>query len=223
MTITYDQFAIAQLAYSSRKHGKNMAASVNNVQSLVCWFTSENDETDIATHALFNPGDTEENMPHATNFNEAGVKNYQDLPDGLEAFDRTLFNGYYDSIIESLEASNPAMVTCAHVCASKWGSKPTPELVNTVLHNFSHYANLPVGGSENVMVSMPETVTPKPEPKPQGTESEQEAKVDSAINAQTSQLDKEVRAEKPNKGDILDMIGKIRIHLSELEDLVNNA
>lgn len=54
--------------------------------------------------ADFNPLNTTQPEPGATNYNSAGVKNYPDQETGLRATIATLTNGYYNGIVADLRA-----------------------------------------------------------------------------------------------------------------------
>lgn len=137
MTIQIDSMALATLKYCG------LPTSKNNVESLVIWAISE------GSQAKWNPWDTTEPMNgHDTEYNSVGVRNYDTILTGVEAFRRTLFNGDYNDIIGSLLTSAPPAITCSHICNSPWGSKPGPTLVSDVLANFASYASRGVAGSE---------------------------------------------------------------------------
>lgn len=142
MTVSYDSMALAQLNYSG------LPVSDNNVKSMVVWAVSENA---LGNGAAWNIWDTEEGgEPGEGDFNRAGVKNYPDIQEGMDAFNRTLRNGDYEAIIQALSRSAPPAETANLIYNSSWGSKPTPDMVAEVLGNWDHYANLPVGGSAPV-------------------------------------------------------------------------
>ena len=171
MTVTYDQMAMA-LNFC------RLPVSDNNVKSLVIWAVSENNQ---GNGAEWNPWDTEEGGEQGeTNFNPVGVKNYPTIQEGLDAWCRTLNNGYYPGIVQALERSASPAETCNLVWNSPWGSKPTPELVATVLGNWEHYSNLVVGGSQVATDPVPPPIevpsAPVP-PPPTTNESEPDVKV----------------------------------------------
>ena len=136
--VTYQQISLAAL-----KWGK-YPTSENNVHSLVTWAVSENSLRSTRFKALWNPWDTTEPMPGAFNFNSAGVKNYPSIEVGLDAFIKTLTNGYYEPIIHNLLVSAPPAITCASICASPWGSQPTSELLLQVMKDWNYYATLDI-------------------------------------------------------------------------------
>ena len=74
------------------------------------------------TAAAWNPLATTLDMPGATLYNSAGVKNYPSLWDGLEASQLTLEKAGlgYGSILDDLRACAPPMTTAAAINASYW-------------------------------------------------------------------------------------------------------
>jgi len=70
--------------------------SAEKVLGIVAWGVAEGSE------AIWNPLDTTEPAPGATNYNSAGVKNYPSLQVGLEAVYATLHNGHYAPILAVL-------------------------------------------------------------------------------------------------------------------------
>jgi hypothetical protein len=121
--------------------GRGFQASDNNIKSVVCWIASEN------SNAQFNPLDTTEQWNASTDYNSAGVKNYANYEDGLSATWATLFNGLYQPIIDALASSASPAETTSHISNSPWGSKPTPELVATVLTDYQQYASVLIPGT----------------------------------------------------------------------------
>lgn len=114
----------------------------NNLQSLVCWAVSE------GSKAEWNPFDTEEGGESGeSNYNSVGVKNYPTQAEGIDAFKRTILNGFYPHILSDLTDSAIPAVTCSDIVNSAWGSKPNPGIVSNVLGNYDHYANQVVAGS----------------------------------------------------------------------------
>ena len=135
MTVTREQFASQLLLDLSKP------VSVNNLQSMVAWSSSEN------TQAENNPYATTLQFEGSSEFNSAGVKNYATLEEGLAATKATLLNGLYGDILSALDRSASPAETCSIVENSPWGSKPSSELVAQVVGNFAEYANHPIGGS----------------------------------------------------------------------------
>jgi hypothetical protein len=143
MLVTYEQISLAAL----KGHVPPLPTSANNVKSLVIWACSENDYTNLNTKAKWNPWDTTEPEPGATDFNKAHVKNYMSLAEGLKAWWDTINNGFYPHIIDCLKRSAPIAETCSAIINSPWGSKPTSALQHLVLSDWPKYATLLVGGS----------------------------------------------------------------------------
>lgn len=68
-----------------------------NLKFMYAWRQSE------GKAGKFNPFNTTQKMPGATNFNSVGVKNYTSKQDGLEATVKTLKNGRYNCILDGLK------------------------------------------------------------------------------------------------------------------------
>jgi hypothetical protein len=135
MTVTIEEYSVEQLLNISKP------TSVNNIMSMVAWAASENSE------ATWNSWDTERVEAGDTDFNSAGVKNYDSQAEGLAAFKATILNGDYADILACFDASDPPAVTCSVITNSPWGSQPVPQLVALVLSDYTHYATKPVAGS----------------------------------------------------------------------------
>jgi hypothetical protein len=73
--------------------------------------------------AAWNPWNTTENAPGATNYNSAGVKNYPTAQVGYRATARTLNNGLYSQILAAFRAGNNGLKVCQAVDISRWGTK----------------------------------------------------------------------------------------------------
>jgi peptidoglycan hydrolase CwlO-like protein len=90
----------------------------NNRVAVVAWETAE------YTAAAWNPLATTYNMPGATKFNDAGVRNYRSLQQGLDATIATLLLGVrsygYGAIIAGLADCAPPLVTAEAIRASSW-------------------------------------------------------------------------------------------------------
>jgi murein L,D-transpeptidase YcbB/YkuD len=132
--------------------------SPGNVLGVVTWITSEfGEQSPIG--AAFNPLATTYGMPNDSQFNSVGVKNYASWEDGVEANARTLSEDHpgYAEILGAMASDAGAVTIINHVHDSVWGSKPTPELLQTVSTNFAHYAGLEVGsgGSSSPIPSEP--------------------------------------------------------------------
>lgn len=71
--------------------------SKENLKFLYAWRQSE------GKAGRYNPFNTTHKLPGSTNFNSVGVKNYASLEDGLDATLKTLRNGRYNCIVNSLK------------------------------------------------------------------------------------------------------------------------
>jgi peptidoglycan hydrolase CwlO-like protein len=110
MTITYGEWAQSFL--------NNLGAPVsrNNLVLMVAWQTAE------GTLATWNPLATTYDMPGATVYNSAGVRNYTSKQQGIDATVDTLaVPGHgYGEIVSGLKSSADPMDTAAAVQASDW-------------------------------------------------------------------------------------------------------
>ena len=95
----------------------NDQPSVETVAYLVAWQRAEGGS------AQFNPLNTTQDEPAASNYNEVGVKNYQTRQDGLDATVRTLGYNYpgYSDLHEGLRLNDPERALMG-LYASPWGT-----------------------------------------------------------------------------------------------------
>jgi hypothetical protein len=119
------------------------------IVAVVAWVDSE------GSQALNNPLDTTEPWPGSTAYNSAGVRNYTDQADGLNASLATIMNGFYGGILASLRARASADAVCMEVCASRWGSKPTPAVLLDVRTHWSFVSSIQVAGTPVAPVPTP--------------------------------------------------------------------
>ena len=77
----------------------DVSASEENITFLLAWMAREN------TKAAYNPGATTLNTSGAvSNFNKVGVKNYESLEAGSEAWAKTLKGKRYTPVLEALKS-----------------------------------------------------------------------------------------------------------------------
>lgn len=95
-----------------------------NLTYLAAWAQAEGGS------AKYNPFNTTQTMPGATNYNSVGVKNYTSSEQGLQATEKTLTNGRYAGILAGLRAGTSAEMTAAALANSPWG---TGNLVEKIL------------------------------------------------------------------------------------------
>ena len=90
--------------------------SRNNLIALVAWQTAE------YTAARFNPLATTYDLPGATRFNHARVRNYVSLAQGLQATMKTLEAPHhsYGPILRGLRSNTDPMTTARAINASDW-------------------------------------------------------------------------------------------------------
>jgi len=118
-----------------------------------------------ARGALANPLDTEERWFGSWNFNSAGVQNYPDQATGIAASVATITNGDYPELLAALRSQASSSVVCAAVCASPWGSKPTPQVLADVIADYGTIANTEVAGTP-YQAPIPAPTPPKPPSPP---------------------------------------------------------
>ena len=138
--------------------------SAEKVLGIVAWGVAEGSE------ALWNPLDTTEPAPGATNYNSAGVKNYPSLQVGLEAVYATLHNGHYAPILACLAdpTGSSAMALAAAVGRTPWGTGNFSPIVERVKADPAlYYAQEVAGGGA------PPVTPPDPEPPPSPSEEDE--------------------------------------------------
>lgn len=137
MAYTRGQFARALLP----KVGAEVTA--RNMRALMAWMQAEGDA------GRFNPLNTTQDKPGATDFNSVGVKNYRSFVDGVNATAETLNYGAdrglygYHGIRSCLRRNAPAWRTLGAVESSAWGTGGLATLtlatVKTALRNYQHH------------------------------------------------------------------------------------
>ena len=132
--------------------------SAEKVCGIVAWGVAEGSE------ALWNPLDTTEPAAGATDYNQAGVKNYPSLQVGLEAVYATLHNGHYAPILACLgdPTGSSAMALAAAVGRTPWGTGNFSPIVERVKADEAFYYGQPVAGSG----ATPPISPPNPAPPP---------------------------------------------------------
>jgi len=113
MSITYREFAVDCCGALGCP-----ANETQQLDTLVTVFTLEDSK------ATYNPEDTEEPEPGATDYNPEGVKNYPTLEAGLAAFRSTLENGDYPEIVRMLRAGDDASRVLACPEWDTWAGQP---------------------------------------------------------------------------------------------------
>lgn len=109
---------------------ENLGAPVTNenLTFLYAWRQAE------GKAGTFNPFNTTQGMPGATNYNKVGVKNYQSIEDGMIATVKTLKNGRYNCIVDGLKNNIGAMNIASCGSLKTWG---TGDLVLKVLSGYA--------------------------------------------------------------------------------------
>lgn len=108
---------------------ENLGAPVTqeNLTFLYAWRQAE------GKAGKFNPFNTTQGMPGATNYNKVGVKNYQSIEDGMVATIKTLKNGRYTCIVDGLRNNIGADRIADCQSLHTWG---TGDLVKKVLNGY---------------------------------------------------------------------------------------
>jgi hypothetical protein len=124
---------------------------------ITAWAMAEGDiNVPSCSGALWNPLDTEEPAPGATDFNAAGVKNYPSEQVGIEAVYATLHNGHYPGILAVLGNEGAGAMSLAQAVGnSPWGTGNFSWAVERVKADPARYLEVPVPG----------TSSPSPTPK----------------------------------------------------------
>ena len=162
MTITYEDFA--------RDCCAALGCNANESQqldTLVTVFTLEDSK------ATYNPEDTEEPEPGATDYNPEGVKDYPTLEVGLAAFRSTLENGDYPEIVKMLRAGDDASRVLACPEWDTWAGQPVTQDYAEVLavvrnDRAAYYGRLIGEGADPSPAPSPTPAphVPKPLPAP---------------------------------------------------------
>jgi hypothetical protein len=156
-TVTREQFATAVLERSSGVWPVNN----NNLDALVAQQLAE------GSHAEFNPDDTEEGgEPGETDYNSAGVKDYPNMAEGVDAMYRTLTNGDYPQIEDALARGNSAQNVANAWAQSKWGTENFDHILVEVEANRATYYNQLVDGTEPLTSGPVDGPTPTTEQPP---------------------------------------------------------
>lgn len=146
----------------AREVFSKIGAATNNYERIVfgvAWAAFEN------TQAANNPWATTEPFEGATDFNEAGVKNYLTFENGVDATVATLENGNYEHLLEVLRSGDTTIQDVLNALnSSPWGSTVTTELFNEVSANYGAYDKLVADSDGDVEppVVAPPVTPPKP-------------------------------------------------------------
>jgi len=103
--------------------------SKENLKFLYAWRQSE------GKAGKYNPFNTTQGIPGASNFNSVGVKNYSSIEDGMEATLKTLKNGRYNCIVNSLKNDIGAK-TISTKCLDDLQTWGTGDLVAKVVSGY---------------------------------------------------------------------------------------
>lgn len=143
-TMTVDEWAQALL------EAGGWPVTVEKRIGIVAWALAEGDiAVPRCSGARWNPLDTTEPAPGASNFNPQGVRDYPDEATGISATVATLHDGYYDSTILPVLADEGASAQslAAAVGASPWGTGNFARAVEQVASDTAAYFAVVVPGS----------------------------------------------------------------------------
>lgn len=162
MSITYREFAVDCCGALGCP-----ANETQQIDTLVTVFTLED------SHAAYNPEDTEEPEPGATDYNPQGVRNYPSLGVGLAAFRSTLENGAYPEIVRMLKAGDDASRVLACPEWDTWAGQPITrdyaEVLAAVRNDRAAYYGRSIGeGTAPPPAPAPHVPEPLPAPDPTG-------------------------------------------------------
>ncbi len=115
-TMTNFSYEESDEMYKRILKGVGAPVTQNNITYMRAWRRAEGGK------ATFNPFNTTQKYQGATNYNSVGVKNYPTMEAGIEATVKTLLNGRYNDIVDSLKSDSPPQVTAASKSLSVWGT-----------------------------------------------------------------------------------------------------
>ena len=162
MSITYREFAVDCCGALGCP-----ANETQQLDTLVTVFTLED------SHAAYNPEDTEEPEPGATDYNPQGVRNYPSLGVGLAAFRSTITEGVYPEIVAMLRAGDDASRVLACPEWDTWAGQPITrdyaEVLAAVRNDRAAYYGRSIGeGTAPTPAPAPHVPEPLPAPDPTG-------------------------------------------------------
>ncbi len=102
--------------YAKILEGISAPVTKNNIDFMKAWRRAE------GGRASFNPFNTTQKWSNSTNYNSVGVKNYATREDGIGATVKTLLNGRYNDIVNSLQRDNPPHTTAESKSLYTWGT-----------------------------------------------------------------------------------------------------
>lgn len=125
--------------------------SERNLEAMLAWMQAEYSINYTGPKGTFNPLNTTLHMPGSTNLkgNTAGVQNYADVDDGIEATVQTLLKGAkmegdpygYKPILEALRRNFRPRRTLRRVEKSSWGTGGLAKLVlRDIKRDYTRYA-----------------------------------------------------------------------------------
>lgn len=117
----------------------NNSIALSTIEWIVAWTSIETSSTPGAQYNLLNT--TEPYTPGVvSDFNSAGVKNYDSFTHGIQANAKVLMNGYYPDLYTALKTNNYSFLFNNAVMInpelSKWGTGP---VFNTIISRIGQH------------------------------------------------------------------------------------
>lgn len=110
----------------------NTNPTLQTIEWLVSWTKIETNNPPGASYNLLNT--TENNTPGVeSNFNSAGVKNYDTFSHGIQANGKVLQNGLYNQLLEALRTNSISTLTNGNDInkeLSIWGTGSVQQIIN---------------------------------------------------------------------------------------------
>jgi len=123
MSVTRLQWAEALAQRIQRDHIDPPQDPTELTRALLCWAVEESGTDPQHTPARFNPLNDERKMPGSTDFNSAGVQNYDSLESGVNAVFSTLTSGLYKSLWLHMRHGRVDSIRAA-ISYSPWSGLP---------------------------------------------------------------------------------------------------
>lgn len=193
--MNYQEFAAALCS------SEGWPASQPNTDALVTVFAVEDSQ------ATWNPEDTEEPEPGATNYNPQGVKDYPGLQTGEKGFHDTIHNGNYPQLVTLFKLGDSAerILSCTEWDTWAGGDITTlyGEVLKQVQADRAGYYSRHIAGSPET----PTPPTPQPTPGPAPAEKRFDVKLrflrhgDTGPDVQHLQQFLRIREADPNLSD----------------------
>lgn len=138
--ITREEWAVSLLRWMG------FPVKQRNLVALIAWQAAEGGPQ--VQQAKWNPLNTTQPWPGASDFNWVGVKNYASQSDGLNATAKTLYTPgqNYEPIVKRLRRNARPRRTLRAVENSNWGTGGlAPQIVDDVKRHYRDYADAVIG------------------------------------------------------------------------------